>query len=318
VTTRSIFQKVCPSCMATVALDTRQCSCGQHFDHDNTDANLSSEEIRLKAEQLYESYLAARAEQAANAVKAAQAAFAADPSNPEKSERVADTIGEAQTAAAALSAQSARIVEMKQTMRPSAPPPKPAPASAAPKKRMTPRKSAAAEPARTVRKPAPVVDVTASARAKRHSKPAVPMAAKNPPAPVAAPVPKKPEVAQAEQTAAPNPAFRQAQAAKAEKILRTVRVTAPTPQVKKQPVPVLPVPEKKITPVVAVSTGTNSAPRLYKAEKSKDCPNCTASVDSGAASCRCGYEFPSSRQLIPPLAMSDEERAEFAKLFNHP
>jgi hypothetical protein len=41
-------------------------------------------------------------------------------------------------------------------------------------------------------------------------------------------------------------------------------------------------------------------------------------VTIAAARCRCGYEFPSSEQLIPALAMSDEERAEFAKLFNFP
>jgi hypothetical protein len=41
-------------------------------------------------------------------------------------------------------------------------------------------------------------------------------------------------------------------------------------------------------------------------------------VAIAAARCRCGYEFPSSEHLIPALAMSDEERAEFAKLFSMP
>lgn len=319
MTTRSIFQKVCPSCMITTSLDTRECSCGHQFDHDDTDANLSSEEIRLKAEQLYESYLAARAEQAAKAVKAAQAAFAADPSNQDKSERVASTINEAQTAAAVVTAQSARITEMKQTMRSSIPPSNATPATAAPKRRVAPRKSAVVEPARTVRKTiTPVVDVTASARAKRNTKTAVQTAAINLPAPVTAPVPKKPEVAQPEQAAAPNPAFRQAQAAKAEKILRTVRDPAPMLPGKKENLPVLPMLENKFTPVMTVPVNTKSAPRLYKPEKKKDCPNCTASVDSNATCCRCGYEFPSSGQLIPALAISEEERAEFAKLFNFP
>ncbi len=305
--------------MTTVSLDTRQCSCGHQFDHDDSDANLSSEEIRLKAEQLYESYLAARAEQAANAAKVAQAAYAADPSDLDKSRRVTNTISEAQTAAAAFTAQSARIAELKLTIRPAAPPPIPAPASALPKKRVALRKSAAVEPARTYLKTsAAVVDVTASTRAKQHTKTAAPTVTKNPPVPVAAPVPKKPEVAQPMQTTAPNTAFRQAQAAKAEKVLRTVRDAVPAPQIKKDPAPVLTVPEKRITPVIATPVHTKSAPRLYKAEKKKDCPSCTASVDYNAASCRCGYEFPSSEQLIPPLAMSDEERAEFAKLFNFP
>jgi hypothetical protein len=50
----------------------------------------------------------------------------------------------------------------------------------------------------------------------------------------------------------------------------------------------------------------------------KECPNCTASVESKLNRCRCGYEFPTSETLMPALAMSEEERAEFAKLFSFP
>ncbi|MHB8623326.1 MAG: hypothetical protein ACYC9J_11455 [Sulfuricaulis sp.] len=319
MTTRSIFQKVCPSCMTSVTLDLRQCSCGYQFDHDDTDANLSSEEIRLKAEQLYESYLTARAEQAASAAKAAQAAFAADPSDPDKSERVADTIGEAQTAAAALNAQHARIAEMRKTMQTAAAPLKPATAIASPKRRTAARKSAAVESTRFARKTTTAAEFSDTARANRIAKAKIVAQAveKNLPATVAAPVRKKPEVAQPLQTAAPNPAFRQVQAAKAEKIVRTVRDIKSPPQSKKEFTPVLPITKKVISPVITVPVNTKSAPHLYKEEKKKDCPNCTSSVDISAASCRCGFEFPASEQLIPPLAMSDEDRAEFAKLFSH-
>ncbi|MHB8742520.1 MAG: hypothetical protein ACYC9L_05280 [Sulfuricaulis sp.] len=359
MTTRSIFQKVCPSCMASVTLDLCQCSCGYQFDHDDTDADLSSEEIRLKAEQLYESYLTARAEQAASAAKAAQAAFAADPSDPDKSERVADTIGEAQTAAAALNAQHARIAEMKKTMQPAAAPQKSATAITSPKRRAAPRKSAAVESARFMRKTTTVAEISDTARANRIAKakivvqaveknPPATVAApvlkkpevaqpiqaaapnpafrqvqaakaeKNPPATVAAPVLKKPEVAQPLQAAAPNPAFRQVQAAKAEKIVRTVRDIKSPLQRKNEFTPVLSIPKKASSPAITVPANTKAAPHLYKEEKKKDCPNCTSSVDINAANCRCGFEFPASGQLIPPLAMSDEDRAEFAKLFSHP
>jgi len=331
--TRSIFQKVCPGCMANVALDARECSCGHQFDHDDTDSDLSSEEIRVRAEELYESYLAARAEQAVNAVKTIQAEFARDPANQDKSRRVATAIEEMQAAEAAWAAQSAKIAEMRKTLPPprQATPPKPAISS--PRKRTAAAKTTvAATPARVARRPdMPAVNVvnTSSVRAKRavkntahvvQAKPIVQIKPKPEPlpmpAPVQAPVAKKPEtVAPPVQTTTPNHAFRQAQAAKAEKMLRAAQATksAKAPEKEKAPIPVPPpVAQPKIPPLVPVHG--KSAPRLYALNK-KECPNCTASVDSKSNRCRCGYEFSSSEQLIPSLAMSEEERAEFAKLF---
>jgi hypothetical protein len=129
---------------------------------------------------------------------------------------------------------------------------------------------------------------------------------------------RKPDIAPPVQSATPNPAFRQAQAAKAEKILHA-KITQPTPVVKadKEAARMVPEAESKppqTTPFITAKT----APRLYAPRDKKECPNCTASVAIAAARCRCGYEFPSSEPLIPALAMSDEERAEFAKLFSFP
>ena len=70
-------------------------------------------------------------------------------------------------------------------------------------------------------------------------------------------------------------------------------------------------------PQPAAPVLTKSAPRLLGGDK-KECPNCTASVDSKINRCRCGFEFPTSETLMPALSMSEEERAEFAKLFNFP
>jgi hypothetical protein len=332
VTARSIFQKVCPECMATVPLDTRECSCGHHLDHDDTDTALTSEEIRLKAEELYENYLGARVEQAAKAVKTAQAEFAREPSNPGKSEQVASTIREVQIAKSALATQSAHIAVMKKAMSPTARPAAPSPVATPARKRVTALHAVATKPqARITRKPIPVLtDVVATAPAPvrpKHETKVVAVTSKKLPA-TAAPSRKpdiapavqsarKPEIAPPVQSATPNPAFRQAQAAKAEKILRA-KITQPAPVVKavKEEARMVPVAEPKppqTTPITA-----KTAPRLYAPRDKKDCPNCTASVALAAARCRCGYEFPSSEHLIPALAMSDEERAEFAKLFSTP
>ena len=306
--------------MATVPLDTRECSCGHHFDHDDTDTALTSEEIRLKAEELYENYLAARVEQAAKTVKTAQAEFARDPSNPDKSDRVASAIREAQMAESALTEQRARVAEMKKAILPATLPPAPLPVATPAKKRATALKSVTVKPqAQIVRKPIPVLtEVVATApvpfRPKRHTKVAA-MAAKK--SPTVAVAPTKPDIAPPVQSATPNPTFRQAQAAKAEKILRA-KNTQPTPVVMaiKEEARVAPVAEPKPPQTTPITVKT--APRLYAPRDKKECPSCTASVASSAARCRCGYEFPSSEQLIPPLAMSDEERAEFAKLFSLP
>jgi hypothetical protein len=320
VTARSIFQKVCPECMATVPLDTRECSCGHHLDHDDTDTALTSEEIRLKAEELYENYLGARVEQAAKAVKTAQAEFVRDPSNPGKSDQVDSTIREVQMAESALATQSARVAEMKKAMLPTARPASPNPVATPARKRVTTLKAVATKPqARITRKPIPVLtEVVATAPVPvrlKHEAKVVVAAPKKSPTTVAPS--RKPDIAPPVQSAIPNPAFRQAQAAKAEKILRA-KNTQPTPVVKaaKEEARMVPVAEPKppqTTPITA-----KTAPRLYAPRDKKECPNCTASVTLAAARCRCGYEFPSSEQLIPPLAMSDEERAEFAKLFNFP
>lgn len=353
MTARSIFQKVCPECMATVPLDTRECSCGHHLDHDDTDAALTSEEIRLKAEELYENYLGARVEQAAKSVKSAQADFARDPSNPVKSEHVASAIRDLQMAESDLAAQSARVVEMKKAILPMTRPAAPVPVAIPARKRVAALKAVTRKPqSRITRKPIPVlteVVATVPALPKQDSKvisiaaaPAHPKQETKVIAATAAPAPvrpilqsklvanapeklpkpvaasRKPETAPPVQSATPNPAFRQAQAARAEKILRA-KNTPPPPVVKQAKeearlVPVAQPEPPKTTPVILAK----SAPRLYVPRDKKDCPNCTASVAVVAARCRCGYEFPSSEQLIPALAMSDEERAEFAKLFNIP
>jgi hypothetical protein len=338
--------------MVTLALDARECSCGHQFDHDDNDASLSSEAIRLQAEELYENYLAARAEQASSAVMTAQSEFARDPASAQKSQRVANLIQEAEAARAALTAQSARVAEMRRTLPPApaprpihapeapkkkvaemkkALPPAPAPRSAhvqaAPKKKVTVAKLAVTpSPSWTTAKVVNSTNndtdnaITTSLLTRRAARKAASVPAK--PRPTPAPVAAKPEtILPPVQTRTPNPAFRQVQAARAEKILRQAETAAAVKAVIKEESTVVP----KITAAPKVETKvppaapvlTKSAPRLLGGDK-KECPNCTASVDSKINRCRCGFEFPASETLMPALSMSEEERAEFAKLFSFP
>jgi hypothetical protein len=339
--------------MVTLVLDARECSCGHQFDHDDNNASLSSEEIRLQAEELYENYLAARAEQASSAVMTAQTEFARDPASAQKSQRVANLIQEAEAARAALAAQSARVAEMRKALPP-APAPRPAHVPVPPKQKVTeirkalpptpvPRtvhapaaskkKVAVAKPAVTpssARTTAKVVNsasndtdnaITTSLLTRRAARKAASASAKPKPAP--APVAAKPEtILPPVQTRTPNPAFRQVQAARAEKILRQAETAAAVKAVIKEESTVVPkiaaAPKREAkAPPPATPVLTKSAPRLLGGDK-KECPNCTASVDNRINRCRCGYEFPTSETLMPALSMSEEERAEFAKLFSFP
>ena len=356
MTTRSIFQKICPACMVALPMDTVECTCGHCFDHDDNSASLSSEAIRVQAEELYESYLAARAEQAGAAVMAAQSEYASEPGSVGKSNRVAEAIREAEAARAALAAQSARVAEMKKALPP-APAPRPKLTAVAPKKKI-----AAVKPVATpsqVRATTRVANssdtdnaITTYMLSRRAAKKAAAASARNKPAPV--PAPARPQAVPAPvQTKAPNPAFRQAQAARAEKILRQAETTVAVKAVIREEIAVAPKPRAAKAPTATVATKpasppsvpklaavktktreetavvvapppaspppapvlTRSAPRLLGADK-KECPNCTASVDTRLNRCRCGFEFPTSDHLMPSLAMSEEERAEFARLFS--
>ena len=322
MTTRSIFQKICPGCMVTLALDASACNCGHQFDHDDTDATLSSEQIRLKAEELYENYLAARAEQAASAIMAAQSEFARDPVSSQKSQRVASAIQESEEARAALTAQSARVAEMRQALPPPAPAPRPVHAPVVPKNKdryakPAPRPTQVRAEARAANASTNSA-ITSSFRAKRAARKAALATVKS--SPVPAPVAARPEfILPPTQTKTPNPAFRQAQSAKAEKFLRKTETAAAVKAVVREEVAEAPkivmVPKTEPKSPPPAPTLTRSAPRLLGPDK-KECPNCTGSVDNKLNRCRCGYEFPASETLMPTLAMSEDERAEFAKLFS--
>ena len=70
----SIFQKPCPACASGVSLAADRCHCGHVFE--SSAQNQSPQEAALRDEELYESYLAARAEQARQAAHHAEEARA--------------------------------------------------------------------------------------------------------------------------------------------------------------------------------------------------------------------------------------------------
>ncbi|MCR4300578.1 MAG: hypothetical protein NUV51_03135 [Sulfuricaulis sp.] len=318
MTARSIFQKICPGCMITLPLDARVCSCGHQFDHDETDISLSSEEIRVKAEELYESYLAARVEQANNSVMSAQAEFARDPANSQKSQLVADAIRESEKARAALSEQSVRVRELKKALPAVSPPSRTLPAPTAPIRLLAQVKPAPA-PTRTRAMAKAVLAVASisksvSVHSSQITQKVIPAQAEKKPMPSPVPVHLKDSLPPV-LSRAPNKIFRQTQAAKAEKILRAVKnVKTSAPEaIEKFP----PKPKTRSEILLTASVLTNAAPRLLTPDR-KECPNCTSNVDQQLNRCRCGYEFPTSELLIPALNMSEEERAEFAKIFGFP
>jgi hypothetical protein len=309
--------------MITIPLDAHQCSCGHPFDHEDTGKTLTSEEIRVQAEELYASYLAARVEQATSALMSAQADYARDPGNQQKSDTVGSALDEADAARAALVAQSTRIAEMKKALPPTAARAVPIKAPIVPIKPAAQSGSMALSPVRHTRKTNPVIAAVAAAApvaSKRKMKSPAQAEIKKPlaPLPSRVAVPEKPVAAQPAQTTSPNPAFREAQAAKARKILSAIHATKSEPTPKQEKSSAVPAVVKDISPNFAIPANSKEAPRLYVETKKKDCPNCTARVSRDDSRCRCGYEFSCSEQHIPAASISDEERAEFAKLFNYP
>jgi hypothetical protein len=77
----SIFQKPCPGCATSVSVSAARCDCGHVFE--SATDSLSPLEASLRDEELYEGYLAARAEQAQQVARVAEQALAEEADNPE-------------------------------------------------------------------------------------------------------------------------------------------------------------------------------------------------------------------------------------------
>lgn len=121
----SIFQKVCPACASNVSVSAETCSCGHRFESE-TEAG-SSIEAALRDEELYETYLIARAEQAKQATLAAFEAHSADPSNASKTAALELSRGVAKEVEEDLRAQREKIAALRNANASPTPKSNPAP-----------------------------------------------------------------------------------------------------------------------------------------------------------------------------------------------
>lgn len=283
--TLSIFQKVCPSCAAHIAVDAADCACGYEFETAGGNNTTSAEEQALRDEELYENYLAARAGQAAEAARAAADWLAEEPDNSDR----ANAAQLAQEVAASLEAdlqeQRAKINAMRRIL---------------PRLRSTPptaKPAAVAAPKAPVPNPTTPAPRAAAAKVPAGAPPATPRpapAATVTPAPQPAPTASKPAAAVGAATALPSMSSTYKAAAALDAIKRakaqeaTATVTATPPDSFRA--------EQAARAARAISDKPAAA-------NSKDCPNCTASVPLATTRCRCGFTFVTGTNNLPTLTL---------------
>ena len=277
----SIFQKPCPACASSVSVGVERCPCGHVFE--SSSIGQSPLEAALRDEELYEGYLAARAEQAKQAAMAASRLLMEMPGDAslvaaaELASEVATAIGGDHAA------QCTKIAAMRRALPVIAQPvqpvvvqqpivAKPVTQRAAPEiATLAPRVEvsiAEVRPAKTVpASPAATSVWHATTTAQKAA--GVLVALKNAKAREAAARAHLALAAeQAEAATVPTPSnvpprgFRQDQSSKAEKIM------------------------------VA-----------RKAADAKDCPNCTANVPLNTSRCHCGFTFITDNSDLPSLTL---------------
>lgn len=301
----SIFQKACPSCAASVAIDATRCACGHEFDTAGGTGALSAEETALRDEELYENYLAARAGQAAEAARAAADALAEEPGNSDRAAAVELAQEVAKSLEADLNEQRTKIAALRKVLglrTRARPQPAPAPVVAAAPKPVRPAKPAESKPsgpeARGATPPARAAAVMPRPAAAPPPEPAA-VAARPPTPPQAISGPVAAGAAPATPTSLAS-GHKAAAALEALKRAKAREAAVPAP------------------PPAAVSV-TTTPPESFRAEQAsraaralgerpqavdgKDCPNCTARVPLATARCRCGYSFATSSNELPGLTL---------------
>jgi len=235
---------------------------------------MSALESTLRDEELYESYLAARAEQAKQAARTADENLASDATNPELASIAALANEVAIAIEGDLSEQRRKLANIRGTLQemgqPKAPdlPELPSIAPVSPKHPIPSpdtKTVSAAWTAPTTQKAAAVLATLKSAKARETIARARHIAAEarakkqeavyNPPGQTSS-------AAYSSPSKISPPAFRMEQAARAEKITQASH-----------------------------------------AADSKECPNCTSSVPLGTTRCRCGFGFDSNGREMPSLTL---------------
>ena len=291
----SIFQKPCPGCASSVAICVTRCDCGHNFE--SADHNLSPLEATLRDEELYEGYLAARAEQARQAARMADEALAGDTSNPDLVSASALAREVAKSIDSDYAEQQNKIAAIREALRelqPVAPVVSPAAAkpststekSASPRPPVTP--SAPADP-----KPAAIVSPTPVELEKT---PLVAAPAKPASAPVwhATTTQKAAGVLAALKNAKAREAIARAQQAKAA--AEAEQTSAPTSASAHGAPP----------PSAFRKEQASKAEKIMEARKTidgKECPNCTSNVPVNTTRCQCGFAFISGSTELPSLTL---------------
>lgn len=315
----SIFEKLCPSCASRISASAETCDCGHVFESADGSGK-STQEAALRDEELYENYLAARADQANEAARAAHEAYHADPTDANRAAAAELAKEVAASIASDLAQQRAKVAALRKAL-----PPAPKPVVAAPKP--LPPKVPATIQVTAPSKPAPVVAKAPEPVETARQLPDAPVAAPSTPAPIANPV---------TQPATP--------AASSEIVFETqpVRISAPT-----SPSPIAPPPVStaeraasvletikkakaredatraiqkvdRASEASAASTIAHVPPESFRTEQAaraekalavqkaldvKECANCTAKVPTNTSRCRCGYVFDLGTNDLPSLTL---------------
>ncbi len=299
----SIFRKPCPACATSASVNATRCDCGHVFE--SSTHSLSPLEATLRDEELYENYLAARAEQARRAASTAQEALTGNPDDPELASAATLANEVAMSIDNDLAEQRNKIAGIRnaiQKMELGALPNLTEP-STVPKIPAAPRPTVSpSAPIQTVLVSDTTPDLAASAikpaRSNSTNSVRVPVwhaiATQKATAVLAAL--KK---AKARETVVPA----QTRVTAAEYAEQTTQPSAPPP------------PQKKSVAINTPSTVSPSAFRkeqaakaekimeARKAEDSKVCPNCTSDVPIATTRCGCGFGFVSSGTELPSLTL---------------
>jgi hypothetical protein len=303
----SIFQKPCPACAASVSVGAARCHCGHQFE---SSANcLSPEEAALRDEELYEGYLAARADQSQQAARTAEQALAEDASNPEMISAAALAREVAKSIENDLAEQRSKIAVMQSALRAREPVPHapvgPSPTTELPAVAVTTEKAAPTWPA--VRSPAPERPARSANTIPTPGRVANPASVSAPAKTASAPVWKASTTQKAADVLA---ALKNAKAR--ETVTRSQQAIAAAAHAKQTSAPHVPPPQPAPVTASAVPSSEFRKEQASRAEKimearqpadAKDCPNCTSSVPITTTRCRCGFAFVSGGTELPSLTL---------------
>lgn len=302
----SIFQKPCPACAANVSIGAERCACGHLFE---SSQNQSPQEAALRDEELYESYLNARAEQAHQAAESAARELAENPSNPELISAAELAHEVARSIDIDLEAQRKKVIALRRALPPKpvvVPPP--LPKIEAPKAPPKPQEATVATPITPApvpaHEPTPVVTATATpAMEKVEIKPstAQPIVPSKPVKNTArlSAAHKAAEVLAALKSAKAHEAARRAREALEAEAKFAKQVTA-DPDILVQSAPV------HVPPPAFRQDQAAKAERVMEARKvaeDKECPNCTATVPLNTSRCHCGFTFVAGNTELPSLTL---------------